>query len=105
MRWAPIAAPSSRAVMACQGRFAVSLMAVTLSRSAQAGQYAGRPRSWRMAKSRRPAARPKGGSPMRSARTADLLIVGGGIIGVTLGVAVARAGLRVVLVEREDPAR
>jgi len=41
----------------------------------------------------------------RPRKDADLLIVGGGMVGVTLGVALARAGLSVVLAEREDPGR
>jgi 2-octaprenyl-6-methoxyphenol hydroxylase len=41
----------------------------------------------------------------RSRKDVDLLIVGGGMVGVTLGVALARAGLSVVLAEREDPGK
>jgi 2-octaprenyl-6-methoxyphenol hydroxylase len=41
----------------------------------------------------------------RARRDADLLVVGGGMVGVTLAVATARAGLSVVLCERDDPAR
>ncbi|MFQ5776049.1 MAG: UbiH/UbiF/VisC/COQ6 family ubiquinone biosynthesis hydroxylase [Kiloniellaceae bacterium] len=36
---------------------------------------------------------------------AEVLVVGGGMVGLTLAVALAGAGLRVVLVERADPAR
>jgi 2-octaprenyl-6-methoxyphenol hydroxylase len=42
---------------------------------------------------------------VKRAKDVDLLIVGGGMVGVALGVAVARAGLRVVLCERDDPAK
>ena len=33
----------------------------------------------------------------------DLVIVGGGLVGMTLGVAVAAVGLDVIVVDREDP--
>ena len=35
--------------------------------------------------------------------TGDVLIVGGGLVGMTLGIALADAGLSVLLVDREDP--
>jgi 2-octaprenyl-6-methoxyphenol hydroxylase len=37
--------------------------------------------------------------------TADLAIAGGGLVGLSLGVALARAGLEVVVMDGEDPAR
>jgi len=40
----------------------------------------------------------------QAGREVDLIVVGGGMVGVTLALAVARAGLAVLLVERDDPA-
>ncbi|MBT4425745.1 MAG: FAD-binding protein, partial [Rhodospirillaceae bacterium] len=37
--------------------------------------------------------------------SADLAIAGGGLVGLSLGVALARAGLDVVVMDGEDPAR
>lgn len=42
---------------------------------------------------------------IRARRDVDLIVVGGGMVGVTLALAVARAGLAVLLCERDDPAR
>jgi 2-octaprenyl-6-methoxyphenol hydroxylase len=40
----------------------------------------------------------------KSAERAEVLIVGGGLVGLTLGCALGGAGLRVVVVDRDDPA-
>lgn len=42
---------------------------------------------------------------MRSTKTSDVIVIGGGIIGCAIAYAVAKAGLRVRLIERGEPGR
>ncbi len=44
-------------------------------------------------------------APVPAPLAADVLIVGGGLIGLPLGVALAGAGLETIILDREDPAR
>jgi len=73
------------------GAIAGSVHRETLAGAHKTGQRAGVLQSGAMAR--------------RATKSVDLLIVGGGMVGITMGIAVARAGLSVLLCERDDPAR
>jgi 2-octaprenyl-6-methoxyphenol hydroxylase len=45
------------------------------------------------------------GSPAATATRSELIVVGGGLVGLSLGIACASAGLEVAVIDREDPAR
>jgi 2-octaprenyl-6-methoxyphenol hydroxylase len=44
-------------------------------------------------------------SPAATATRSELIVVGGGLVGLSLGIACASAGLAVAVIDREDPAR
>ena len=46
-----------------------------------------------------------GGASVGAVTDAEVLIVGGGMVGLTLGIALAGAGIQVVVVDRADPAK